>query len=602
VHQKFREIEIARNELHKRKEDERKKIEFLRDSAIQQILSTMEKLEKTVNQEFNKLDEDYVWKTAQLNNANLEIQKIMNRTSEIEEKITVEKEAVSKVSVAVESQQTGLPPCIPTIHPCKTFSRKAKYADVGFVQLAEFMPEDFKLVLKTCNSVEQMFASGHCEQVCQITTSQSFTEKIQANIKIAVVKKGSKAKVRFVKDGCGLATSTDRQTFKITFLAPEPGDYTITVKLYNENIGGSPLCISRPAATVVTGQASRTQTREESLHFSASFTRSSSSPLPESVPLSTNASSLVPASTVARAGSVASDVEMECKEEGGAQMGSKKSTYAALKMFSIKTDSQTGMLVGSCLLARERIVLANLQNDIVMVFNSTTGVYLSEVRGPAGWNRPGDLCSLAGGGFVVRDKNASRLFSAECEYVREVMRFRGGERGWGVSQDSDGNLVTIVEITRPKSFKLIFTDVETCQPKKEVALHDIIPRENIAASLCKFLTCHQGRIYITDLGLNLVYVFNLEESDVMIFGGNEKSGQFSDPAGLVVDGDGWMIVADSKNHRLCLFNDKGEFEGRVRVGPEMRRPSGLQLDKDKKELYVLTLSANVSLTKYKLQW
>ena len=63
---------------------------------------------------------------------------------------------------------------------------------------------------------------------------------------------------------------------------------------------------------------------------------------------------------------------------------------------------------------------------------------------------------------------------------------------------------------------MIFTDVETCQRKKEVVLHDIIPRENIAASLCKFLTYFQGRIYITDLGLNLVYVFNVEERDVMV--------------------------------------------------------------------------------------
>ena len=83
-------------------------------------------------------------------------------------------------------------------------------------------------------------------------------------------------------------------------------------------------------------------------------------------------------------------------------------------------------------------------------------------------------------------------------------------------QDSEGNLVTILEISCPKSFKLIFTDVETCQRKKEVVLHDIIPRENIAASLCKFLTYYQGHIYITDLGLNLVYVFNVEERDVMV--------------------------------------------------------------------------------------
>merc|ERR1719436_1829510 len=107
-----------------------------------------------------------VWKAALLNNANLEIQKIIDNTTGIEKKMAGENELVGKVTVEVESQQTGLPICIPTIHPCKTFSGKSKYADVGFVQMAEFMPEDFKLALKTFNSVEQMFPSGHCEQVC----------------------------------------------------------------------------------------------------------------------------------------------------------------------------------------------------------------------------------------------------------------------------------------------------------------------------------------------------------------------------------------------------------------------------------------------------
>jgi len=585
VTQKSREIEISRSELVKRKANEKEKIKVLRDSAIEQVLHTMGMLETTVDEEFTKLDADYLWKAAQLTNANFEIAKIMNQSTEIGDlkKMVGKNEATSKfqnVLVAVESQQTGLPLFIPTVHPSRTFSSKAKHADVGFVQLAEFMPEDFNLVLKTTKAVEQSLASGQSKQVCcLITTSQSFSEKIQANIKFGVVKKDSKEKVRYAKDGCGL--STDRKTFEITFLAPEPGDYTITVKLFNENIEGSPLCLSLPTSTFVTTQASRTRT--------------------ELVSSSPSMSSVV--SKVARAGSLASDKEVRCKkEEGEAQIGSKQPTYAGLKMFSIDRVNRTDMLVGSCLLTKERIVLASLKNDLVMVFNSTTGLHISEVRGPAGWNRPGDLCSLAGGGFVVRDKNAVRKFSEECEYEREVMRFRGGERGWGVTQDSDGNLVTIVEITSPKSFKLIFTDVETCQRKKEVVLHDIIPRENIAASLCKFLTYFQGRIYITDLGLNLVYVFNVEERDVMVFGGIEKCGPFSDPAGLVVDRDGWMIVADSKKHRLCVFNNKGEFQGRVQMGPEMRRPSGLQLDRERRELYVLTLFGNFALTKYKLQW
>ena len=53
-------------------------------------------------------------------------------------------------------------------------------------------------------------------------------------------------------------------------------------------------------------------------------------------------------------------------------------------------------------------------------------------------------------------------------------------------------------------------------------------------------------------------------------------------------------------HDVCVA--QGEFQGRVQMGPEMRRPSGLQLDRERRELYVLTLFGNFALTKYKLQW
>ena len=153
VYRKFREIEISRSELDKRKADEKKKIKVLRDSAIQQVLHTMGMLETTVDEEFTKLDTDYLWKAAQLTNANYEIEKMRTQSTEIGDlmKMAGENEAASKfqnVLVAVESQQTGLPLFIPTVHPSRTFSSKAKHADVGFVQLAEFKPEDFNLVLK----------------------------------------------------------------------------------------------------------------------------------------------------------------------------------------------------------------------------------------------------------------------------------------------------------------------------------------------------------------------------------------------------------------------------------------------------------------------
>ena len=53
------------------------------------------------------------------------------------------------------------------------------------------------------------------------------------------------------------------------------------------------------------------------------------------------------------------------------------------------------------------------------------------------------------------------------------------------------------------------------------------------------------------LGLDFVYIMNVEKNTVRVFGGSGKDGGlFSDPAGITVDNKGNMIVADSRNHKL----------------------------------------------------
>ena len=78
-------------------------------------------------------------------------------------------------------------------------------------------------------------------------------------------------------------------------------------------------------------------------------------------------------------------------------------------------------------------------------------------------------------------------------------------------------------------------------------------------------------------------------------------GQLSDPAGLVVDSVGNMVVADSRNHRLCLFTQEGKFVCSLSLSPDTRRPSGVVLDIENRELYVLNLQGRDAMTKYKLQ-
>jgi len=42
---------------------------------------------------------------------------------------------------------------------------------------------------------------------------------------------------------------------------------------------------------------------------------------------------------------------------------------------------------------------------------------------------------------------------------------------------------------------------------------------------------------------------------IRTFGGKgQGSGQFKDPAGVVCDEDGFIIIADSRNHRIQVFH------------------------------------------------
>lgn len=80
----------------------------------------------------------------------------------------------------------------------------------------------------------------------------------------------------------------------------------------------------------------------------------------------------------------------------------------------------------------------------------------------------------------------------------------------------------------------------------------------------------QGRIYVADSGNNRVQVFNADGSFLRQFGSTCKldtregcqgdgRGQFNEPWGIAVDGDGNVYVADTWNHRVQKFDKDGNF-------------------------------------------
>ncbi len=200
--------------------------------------------------------------------------------------------------------------------------------------------------------------------------------------------------------------------------------------------------------------------------------------------------------------------------------------------------------------------------------------------------------------------------------------------------------------------EVMVINVETDKVTKEISLGSIIT--DMTKSKCRFLHHRENKLYVVDLGtemlllvfvlsrhecqsltrlyfagLDVVYVIDMIMLEVDTFGGTgTKNGLFLDPAGIVVDDQGYMIVADSRNHKLKaglyfsslyspvksprvrlnpdlqVFSNHREYKGQVMtLDRPLKRPSGIvaSLDSDSEPaLYVLNLWGH-NMVKYILQ-
>ncbi len=89
-----------------------------------------------------------------------------------------------------------------------------------------------------------------------------------------------------------------------------------------------------------------------------------------------------------------------------------------------------------------------------------------------------------------------------------------------------------------------------------IQLCDVIGGGASERSKCRFLHHRGHKLYISDLGLDRVYVLDLESAHAHTFGSSGRGGgQFSDPAGVAVDRRGWMLVSDAANDRLQVKSE-----------------------------------------------
>ena len=263
--------------------------------------------------------------------------------------------------------------------------------------------------------------------------------------------------------------------------------------------------------------------------------------------------------------------------------------------------------IGMIVLKKTKTIIISEQGRNQVQMYNPDGSTNRIVQPEKAFIKPTDMVELKDGQFAVRDNNGIQLFNDQGIFIKYVgENFLG--RVFGLTSSESGNIFTINHnsgrekegnITARGGVDVIEIDVENNTVIRQIELVDVI--QNIKDTKCRFLHCNGSKLYIADLGLDCVYVLSLRDStSVRKFGKSGKSdGQFKDPAGLVTDSFGNLILADAGNHRLQMFDKARKFVGNVNIYQGLKRPSGIFLDPEEGALYVLNLNGNC-MRKYAL--
>lgn len=263
--------------------------------------------------------------------------------------------------------------------------------------------------------------------------------------------------------------------------------------------------------------------------------------------------------------------------------------------------------IGMIVLSKTKTIIISEQGRNQVKMYNPDGSTKRVVRPGKAFFKPSDMVELNDGQFAVRDNNGIQLFSDQGIFIKNIgENFLG--RVFGLTSNESGNIFTINHnqgkekegnVTAKGEVDIVEIDVVNDTVIRQIELVDVI--QNTKESMCRFLHCNGNKLYIADLGLNCVYVLSLRDStSVRKFGKVGKSdGQFKDPAGLVTDSFGNLILADAGNHRLQMFDRTRKYVGNVNVYQGLKRPSGIYLDPEEEALYVLNLNGKC-MRKYAL--
>lgn len=96
----------------------------------------------------------------------------------------------------------------------------------------------------------------------------------------------------------------------------------------------------------------------------------------------------------------------------------------------------------------------------------------------------------------------------------------------------------------------------------------------------------KGRVFVTDIKLGGVLVFDFNSKDVTLLGGEGGMGLFGQPTGIAIDGEGFIYVADSKKMKILVFTREGNPYGNIDFSTQLKSIGFIAIDKQRKRIIV----------------
>lgn len=100
------------------------------------------------------------------------------------------------------------------------------------------------------------------------------------------------------------------------------------------------------------------------------------------------------------------------------------------------------------------------------------------------------------------------------------------------------------------------------------------------------VAAYGDKIYVTDTGNAVVFIFDLKEQKVT-FIGDKELGKLALPIGVAVSADGTVFVSDAKQKRVFGYDANGNMKIALGKKDEFKNPGGVAINNDIGRLYIV---------------